>query len=420
MAVLKLKYLGVVDDVEKFEWLEAPSSDSIRDAVKSLTWLNALDSSTGRLTETGRTMAKLGILPMLSVMILHGIEKSCASHVLALAGLLTVAQTIWWRGKDADAKQLADERRAHFAHDNDQGGDHIQLLKAFLEWNALETKSRSTWCRENMINGKALNMALEFARETARQLGDIKLDFTEPVFDQALVDKVLSCVSAGFFQNLVISNGSLKAGYQLAAAEKMNAQVYRSSTLTFSRKPPTYAIYHEILNLNGTNCLTTMCPVELQTIPKRWLASLPRQPADRVFVSHTIASMGPTLMVACLGKRCAKKQQIEDELQVVLDVDYAKGTLTIWGQTEKMANARRVLEEMRQIAQASLVTEVEECEIVGSTRIVLGEGGHPLLVLVSDEYNKVIVRGFPNNVTEQQIESKFRTVGKGKKGMYAY
>jgi hypothetical protein len=411
IAVLKLKHLGVVNDIEKFDWLEPPSLESIRDAVKCLTWLNALDS-TGKLTETGRQMANLSLSPMLSAMILHGIGKSCVSHVLALAGMLTVAQSIWWYSKDEQLKKLADEKRAYFSHDNDRGGDHIQLLKIFLEWSALEKTARSDWCRNNMINGKSMNIALEFANETARQLKIAKLDFSIPIFDQTLVENVLSCVTAGYFQNLAISNGSIRSGYQLASSDKINAQVYRSSTLTFAGEPPKFALYHDILNLNGINCMTTMCPVELRTIPQGWLASLPQQPADRAFVSHTFANLGPTLLVACLGKRCAKKQQLEDVLQAVLEVDYAQGTLTVWCQAKQLTTARQVLEGLMQIEREKLVTEVEEYEIVGSTRVLLGEGGLPLLVLLENDYIKVVVRGLPANVTESQIEEKFRKCGK--------
>lgn len=414
IAVLKLKYLGVADDIEKFEWLEAPSLTSIRDAVKSLIWLNAIDSNTGQLTDIGKRMAELGLSPMMSAMILHAKERSYVSHVLALAGMLSVAQTVWWRSKDTESKQLADEKRAYFAHENDRGGDHIQFLKIFLEWNALEKAKRSEWCRNNMINGKAMNMALEFANETGRQLKIPKLDFTEPAFDQTLADNILSSVSAGYFQHLGISNGPLRSGYQLAASDQVNAQVYRTSTLTIATQPPRYALYHELVNLNGINYMTTMCPVDLQVVPSAWLASLPQQPADRVFASHTFSNIGPTLLVACLGKRCAKKQQLEDLLQAVLDVDYSLATLTIWCHPSKLAVAKRGIEELLIVERNKLVNEVEEYEIVGSTRVLLGEGGLPLFVLLENEFVKVIARGLPTNCTEQQIEEKFRRCGKGK------
>jgi HrpA-like RNA helicase len=414
IAVLKLKYLGVVDDIEKFEWLEAPSPESIRGAIQSLKWLNALDLKTNELTETGRFMAKLGLSPMLSAMILKGIEMSCEDHIIVIAGMLSVAQNIWWRSKDLELRQLADEKRAYFAHDNDRGGDHIQLLKIFLEWESLEKEKRSKWCRDNMINGKAMNIALEFVHETNRQLKKKLTDLKSLTFDQNLVDKLLLCVAAGYFQNLALSNGSLKAGYQLVVTENTNAQVHRSSTIAFGKQPAKYVVYHEILNLNGTNCMTIVCPIQYEWLPKTWLNSLPRQPTDLIFVNHVFENLGPTLMSACLGKRCAKKQQLEDSLGVVLDVNYEQATLTIWCKSDKLNKAKSHLEQLMKIEREKLVKEVEEYDIVGSTRVLLGAGGEPISMLTADEYVKVIVTGLPTNVTEQDIEKKFQTCGAGK------
>jgi HrpA-like RNA helicase len=410
---LKLKYLGVVDNIEQFDWLESPSLESIRDAIKSLEWLNALDRSTGKITDIGRLMAKLGLSPMLSAMILKGKDMPCTSHIIALAGMLSVAQNVWWRSKDPALRKLADEKRAYFAHDNDQGGDHIQLLKIFLEWEKIERgEKRSLWCRDNMINGKAMNMALEFCNETQRQLGDIKIDFKSITLDQNLVDQILLCITAGYFQNLAVSNGSLKAGYQLVSAEKISAQVHRSSVLTLGQKPAGYVLYHEILNLNGTNCMTVVCPVQLDWLPKLWHDSVSRRLTELVFVNHVFSNIGPALMCACLGKCCAKKLQLEDFLSVVLDVNYDEKTLTIWCQADKLNKARLHLEQLMKIEREKLIKEVEEYEIVGTTRILLGEGGEPISILIKDEYVKVIVKGLPANTTEQEIEKKFQMCGK--------
>lgn len=419
LAVLKLKHLGVVDNIEQFDWLEAPPVESIREAVKSLQWLGALDAQTQNLTKTGRKMAELGLPPMLSAMIFKGVEMSCVDPVIIVAAMLTVAQNIWWRSKDPKAQDLANEKRAYFAHDNDQGGDHIQLLKIFLEWESQSRGKgqRNDWCRNNMVNGKTLNIALEFIHEVYRQLKKKEPEWKSITLDQTLIDQVLRCVTAGYFQNLALSNGPIKAGYQLIATENAIAQVYRTSTIGFAKQPAKYVVYHEILNLNGTNCMTVLCPIQYEWLPQAWLRSLPRQPADLVFVSHVYQNLGPLLMRACLGKRCVKKQQLEDLLGVVLDVNYDERTLTIWCQSQKLANAKSHLEQLFKVEREKLNKEVEEFDLIGSTRILLGAGGEPILVLTEGEYVKVIVKGLPTNVTEEAIEQKFRSCGKGKRSI---
>ena len=414
IAVLKLKYLGVVDKIEDFDWLEAPSAASLTDAVKALEWLDAIDRRTGQITDLGRKMAKMGCSPMLSAMILRSTQMSCTSQVIALAGMLTVASSVWWRSKDPELRKVANEKRACFACAHDLGGDFLQLLKIFLEWEALARSERSDWCRENMINGKAMNMALDFANEIGRHLGNVPIDFQSVPFDQTRMNEILKCVAAGYFQNLAVFNGTLKAGYQLIAKGNVSAQIHLWSTIAFAEQPAKFVLYDGILNINGTDRLTSVCPVQLDCLPKRWLDSLPRQPEELLFQNYTFSQIGPSLMLACLGKRCAKKQQLEDALGVVLDVNYAEATLTIWCPREKLVLARRKLEQRIQFEREKLIKEVEEYEIVNNTRILLGQGSRPVAVLLNEEYLKVIVRGLPVDITEEDVEQKFQVYGRGK------
>ncbi|CAF4265618.1 unnamed protein product, partial [Rotaria sordida] len=217
IAVLKLKYLDIVDDIRKFDWLEPPSDNSLQETVKCLTWLGALDFKTGKLTNLGRNMAKLGLEPMLSVMILTGQRLDCLNHILALAGMLSVVQNIWWRNKDDQSKQLSDEIRASFIQDTDIGGDYIILLRIFLEWYALgdNKERRKVWCLKHMISWKSMKMANNVVRELAYQIDPtFKIHFTK--LNDELVKRIVHCICAGFFQNLAISNGPIRAGYQLA------------------------------------------------------------------------------------------------------------------------------------------------------------------------------------------------------------
>jgi len=82
IAVLKLMHLDVIDNVENFHWLEAPSKESIRVAIRRLQWLKAIDPTSNRLTKIGQQMAQLGLSPMLSAMLLSAVGKTCINYVL--------------------------------------------------------------------------------------------------------------------------------------------------------------------------------------------------------------------------------------------------------------------------------------------------------------------------------------------------
>jgi hypothetical protein len=418
--VLKLKYLGVTNNVSEFHWLEAPSDQLLKDAVVNLTWLGALDFKTEMLTDTGRTMAKLGLEPMLSAMILTGKRYNCLSHVLALAGMLNVVQNVWWRGKDDQSKQVGDETRASFAHESGIGGDHISLLRIYLEWDALganKTTNR-TWCRERMINGKSMKMAADFAREVGYQI-DPKFKMELTALNDVLIERIVRCVCAGFFQHLAISNGYLRAGYRLmGGSTETVARVHRSSTLTFNQEAPKFIIYHDILILSETNYLTAVCPIDLDRLDKPWLNSLPQSPSQYVLTSFVFENLGPALLLSIVGKRCRNVPLLQESLGVFVDVDYKQSQLTIWGQSQKFDNARLHFEQIIKREREKLRTEVQEFEIIGSTRILVGAGARVQLAMVEDEYVKVLLNSLPISVTEEELQAKCQPYGTGKTDFY--
>ncbi|CAF1472638.1 unnamed protein product, partial [Rotaria sordida] len=413
IAVLKLKYLDIVDDITKFDWLEPPSDNSLQETVKCLTWLGALDLKTGKLTNLGRNIAKLGLEPMLSVMILTGQQLDCLNHILALAGMLSVVQNIWWRSRDDQSKQLSDEIRASFIQDTDIGGDYIILLRIFLEWYALgdNKERRKTWCLKHMISWKSMKMANNVVRELAYQIDPtFKIHFTK--LNDELVKRIVHCICAGFFQNLAISNGPIRAGYQLAVNTiDTVAHIHRSSTVIFAQQSPKFILYHEIININETNFLTVICPVELDWLDKSWLNSLPRSPSQCVFEGYTFVNLGPALLLSLVGKRCRKVPLLEEQLHVLFEVDHAQSKLTIWGRTDKLANAQQYLQEILNRERDKLHNELQEFEIIGSTIILLGAGAEPRLVLVDDEYVKILLTNLPKTITEEQIQKKCELYG---------
>jgi len=416
IAVLKLKHLDIVDDITKFDWLEPPSNNSLQETVKCLTWLGALDSKTGKLTGLGRSMAKLGLEPMLSVMILTGQKLHCLNHILALAGMLSVVQNIWWRSKDDQSKQLSDEIRSSFIRDTDMGGDYIVLLRIFLEWYALgdNKQRRKAWCLKHMISWKSMKMANNFLRELAYQINPkLQIHFSE--LNDELIERIVRCICAGFFQNLAISNGPIRAGYQLAVGTTDTmARLHRSSTITFIQQLPKFILYHEILNINETNFLTVICPVQLDWLNKSWLDALPRSPLQCVFESYTFVNIGPALLLSLVGKKCRKVSQLEEQLHVLFEVDRTQSKLTIWGRKDQLLYAQEYLQQSLDREREKLRNELQEFEIIGSTRISLGAGAQPRLALVEDEYVKIFLTNLPKNITEEQIQEKCELYGQGK------
>ncbi len=143
MASLKL------GDIEKFPFVEPPESKMIRDGKTSLQEVNALDK-TGKLTETGRRLAKLPIDPKLARMLLEANKQHCLTEVAIIVSGLSVQDP---REKPADKMQQADAKHAAFRVEN---SDFLTFLNI---WNIFEEKKKHLsnnklrkYCRDHFLS----------------------------------------------------------------------------------------------------------------------------------------------------------------------------------------------------------------------------------------------------------------------------
>ncbi|CAF3877026.1 unnamed protein product [Rotaria sp. Silwood1] len=154
-------------------------------------------------------MARLDIDPKLIAILYKGQELNCLSYALILAGMLIVLQNVWWSSKDQESKDMATRARTEFSHES---GDHITLISVYLKWstfcvNNKNKKQQNTWCKNNSLNGKSLQLAQNFIREKAKQMDhEIELCDREEL-NEDTIGRILQGVTAGHFMNLAISNG---------------------------------------------------------------------------------------------------------------------------------------------------------------------------------------------------------------------
>jgi HrpA-like RNA helicase len=425
LAILKLKHLNI-DNIELFEWLESPSDSNLREAHQTLIWLNALDSQ-GKLTTLGRNMAHLDIDPKLTVMLYKGQELHCLSYALILAGMLTVSQNIWWSSKDQKAKDMATQARAELSHES---GDHITLINIYLKWNQFCAKNKNKkqqyeWCKNHSVNGKSLQMAHDFIREKAKQMEhEIEVSDKEEEFNNELIYRLLQCITAGYFSNLAVSNGPLRAGYQVISpfspigTESVIARVFRTSTLCLNDQMPKYILFNELLNLNGTNYITILSSINLdwlKSVSQQWYTTINGANLHTIsYENYTIENVGATLLRAVVGKRHCNLNKFEELTQAIIDVDYKQAKLTIWSRQVNLENTKIIVEKMVETERQKLLTEVEEIHIAGRTRILMGAGAVSQMVLVEDEFIRIIITKLPTTITEERIRDICKPFGKSK------
>ena len=116
---------------EDFPFIDPPDPRVIKDAERSLQELGALDGE--RLTQIGRTMARLPVDPRLARMLVAAHRLRCVKEMLIIVSALSIQDP---RERPLDRQQAADLKHRERA---DSKSDFMTFVNL---WNALETTRR--------------------------------------------------------------------------------------------------------------------------------------------------------------------------------------------------------------------------------------------------------------------------------------
>ncbi|CAF3856682.1 unnamed protein product [Rotaria sp. Silwood1] len=360
-----------IDNIESFQWLEPPCASNLQEANQTLIWLNALDDQ-DKLTDLGQNMAHLSIDPKLTAMLYKAKELQCLSQILIIAGMLTVSQNIWWRGKGHEAKRMAIAARRNFSHES---GDHMTLLIVYWQWRDFgddKKKEQYDWCRNHFVNAKSLKLANDFIEEISKQM-DHEMTIDKDL-NQDLIHRILQCLTAGFFQHLAVSNGPLRAGYRVISAfsststKPLIARVSQMSALSINDQMPQYILYNELVNLNGINYITTLSKLDpdwLHSVSQQWQDTVQISCLHRIaYESFTFTEFTVAVIRAVVGKRNCKLNMINEAIQGVIEANYNDTELTIWCQKSNLDSAKKTIKDMAEKEKQKLSDEQEEIQIV--------------------------------------------------------
>jgi ATP-dependent helicase HrpA len=135
-------------DVRKFPFVDPPDPRAITDGVKLLEELNAV--AEGRLTETGRQMARLPVDPRIARMIIESHRQGCAREILIIAAALSIQDP---RERPSDNQQAADTAHRRFTQ------PESDFLAYLALWDYLAERQRELsgsafrrLCRSEFLN----------------------------------------------------------------------------------------------------------------------------------------------------------------------------------------------------------------------------------------------------------------------------
>jgi ATP-dependent helicase HrpA len=148
-VILRL-YAMKLGSVDKFPFIDAPSSLSIKEGFTTLRELRALNAA-GRLTRTGRIMARLPLDPRISRMIIQARQENALREVVIIASAMSIQDP---RERPVDKESHADQVHSFF---KDPASDLLTFIKM---WNAYHKELKAgrsrnqirKYCRENFLS----------------------------------------------------------------------------------------------------------------------------------------------------------------------------------------------------------------------------------------------------------------------------
>lgn len=135
-------------DIEAFPFLDAPDSRFVRDGLKLLEQLGAINNK--GLTRVGRQMAQLPLDPRLARVLVAAERSQCLHDALIVVSGLSIQDP---RERPQEKQQAADE--AHAAY-NDERSDFLSWIKLWQatreQRKALSSNQYQKWCKQHYLS----------------------------------------------------------------------------------------------------------------------------------------------------------------------------------------------------------------------------------------------------------------------------
>lgn len=196
--VMQLKALGI-DNIVRFGFLTSPPAELVIRAFELLYSLGAVDDYAKLTKPLGIRMAELAVDPMMGKVLLTAPKFGCLSEILTIAAMVSLQGTVWVQ-HDGD-KKAAESHRRKFAVEE---GDHLTYLNVYQAF-ITKGKKDSKWCRDNLLNYRALLRAVSIRGQLKRYLERFGIQTDETLSRHNATDlsntpeQIQRCLTTGYF-----------------------------------------------------------------------------------------------------------------------------------------------------------------------------------------------------------------------------
>ncbi len=232
-VVLRMAELDI-REFESFDFLSPPGKEAIIGAIETLGYLDALDGNR-ELTETGRLMVTLPILPRLSRIIVEAIRRYPEVVEEALIGvsfLSTRSPFLLPQGEELEA------RRAHHAF-RDPLGDFVSYLKIYRAYR--DSRNSEKFCERHYLEARTMHEIDSIKGQLEELVSAMGVPVTSGGTSGGDPADYLCAVSRGLIQFVCARSG--RGIYQTLTAGRI--QIHPSSVMF--REDPDYIVAGEIV-----------------------------------------------------------------------------------------------------------------------------------------------------------------------------
>jgi len=203
-AVILQMHALRLGDIARFPFVEPPDERLIRDGLRTLQELNALNER-NEITPIGRGLAKLPVDPRLGRMLIAARDENCLCEIATIASALSVPDP---RERPQDRAPQADQKHARF---KDERSDFVGLLNLWRDFHhEKQHRSRAKlrqYCRDSFLSFVRMSEWQDVHSQIMEVIkGDLGFKMNEvpadyPEIHRALLSGLLSNVALKQEQN---------------------------------------------------------------------------------------------------------------------------------------------------------------------------------------------------------------------------
>lgn len=258
-VVLLLQSLGV-DDISKFDFIDAPPAETTATSLFHLWALGALDER-GKLTRLGSRMVEFPLDPPLAKMLISAGEIGGAGIAIDMAIIVSMLSvpSVFFRPRER--AEESDAVREKFAVPE---SDHLTLLNVYNQW--MSHSFSDSWCTAHFIHSKAMKKAKEVLDQLCqimREQNMITSADLAPSRRSTDWDCLRKCIAQAY--------AASKAARMKSITEFVNLRtgtpclLHPTSALLGLGFTPEYVVYHELIMTSKEymHCVTAVDPTWL-------------------------------------------------------------------------------------------------------------------------------------------------------------